>query len=184
MVREDGEHLVDDDCDSLGFWRRADSYRGPSDMLDQEYIDFHALYPYLVDTNCYVFRAEFLRRVAHLLIDHPKGDAYLANHLVRTEAGACTGRRTVNYRARESDEARLLDYFVRGNGPTLKRYQGVLPWHRPQRCDALEARVHADQVALRFDRDRPATVWEPGDEKRAADASLNLATAIEPVSAP
>lgn len=134
---ETGRFIMNDDCDSLGFWRRAESYRGPADRLEQRYIDFYSLFPFHIDTNCYILDAPLLRSVAHLLLAHRKGDTFLANYLVRHVSGACVGVRSVNYRVRPADQIRLCDFFIRGNEPMMSRYGNEFPWLREQRCEAL-----------------------------------------------
>jgi glycosyltransferase involved in cell wall biosynthesis len=134
ICTEAGANLIDDDCDSLGFWRRDASYRGPSDLLEQKFIDFYSTYPFLVDTNCFAIKRALLTEFAPFLLD---GDCSLSTHLVRSVAGACSGLRTVNYRARTDSEERLLDYFLRGNRSAVSRYCGNLPWRVSRRCEPL-----------------------------------------------
>lgn len=137
ICKENGDHLIDDDCDSIGYWRRDASYRGPADLLDAKFIDFYSSYPFLIDTSCFAMKRTFLTKVAPLLLE---GDCYFSTALIREFPGACSGLRTVNYRSREADESRLLDYFSRGNASVHKRYIGVLPWLTARHCSPITLR--------------------------------------------
>jgi glycosyltransferase involved in cell wall biosynthesis len=140
LCREDRQHLLDDDCDSLGFWRRDASYLGPADNLAQEFVDLYALDPFLVDTSCLVVRTSKLMTLAPLLVALKRGDSHISSYLVRNEPGACVGRRTVNYRVRDENLTRTVDYFRRGNTSNAARYLGANPWLSRQRCESLKSR--------------------------------------------
>lgn len=134
LCRENGSFLIDDNSNSLGFWRRDVSYKGPSDRLEQRFIDFYSSYPFLVDTNCYALRRELLVELAPLLLD---GDCIFSTHLVRNVAGACTGTRSVNYRVRANSEMSTYSYVETGNSGMDARYCGNLPWMCAQRLEPL-----------------------------------------------
>lgn len=137
IMKENGEFMVDDDCDSLGYWRRDASYRGPADLLASEFIEYYAAYPFLVDTNCYAIRRSLLMELGHLFLGR---DSFFASQLVRSRAGACTGARTVNYRVRSSSESGAYDYFDRGNRSSAMRYGVDYPWNTSRRCEPIAAR--------------------------------------------
>jgi len=130
----DGTFMIDDDSDSLGFWRRDAAYQGPSNKLRHDFALFYSIYPFLIDTNCFAFRRELLVRTSFHLLD---GDCAFTSHLVKSAAGACTGSRTVNYRVRKQLERQLFTYFRRGRVSMMKRYNGALPWTHSQRLEPI-----------------------------------------------
>ncbi|MEG3967127.1 glycosyltransferase family A protein [Microcoleus sp. T2B6] len=128
ICQEDGTWVLDDNCDSLGYWKRFESYESISDGLDSSLVNFYKENPFLVDTNCMAISKHTLTQVGHLWFNGYRADAILSNHLVRTQCGASTGFRTVNYRLHSSDEKGMIEYFTSGNKAMDIRYQGIFPW--------------------------------------------------------
>ncbi len=132
IMREKGSALIPDDCDSLGPWRRAASFRGDAELLDSVFQRFYATHPFLVDTNCYAIRRDVLTTHVNAMRHPYWGDSMLANVLIENTHGATTGERTVYYRARESRESHTFDYFQKGNQEHQTRFGGLRPWTRRQ----------------------------------------------------
>lgn len=108
IINERDEYVFDDDCEALG-----------------RYPTFYDHNDYLVDTNCYCFRREYLVDVAHNFYGQWGADRkFYKAASARLPAFGCTGEATVNYRAPE----RLLEMFEEGNKLMKQAYQPILPW--------------------------------------------------------
>jgi len=134
IVSAGGSMLIDDDCDSVGPWRRAASYGGMKE-LSEELMRYFAVNPFLIDTSCYFFKQRFLWRHAHLWMAR---DSYLASTLLKHFHCICTGKRTVNYRVRKDQEENAIRYFTTGNAAMVTKYGAALPWKTSQLCSPLE----------------------------------------------
>ena len=132
-----GTTIIDDDCDSLGAWRRAASYRGDADCLDPIFQRHYATHPFLVDTSCYAIRREVMIQHGSAMLHPYWGDSLLACALLQHVSGANTGLRTVNYRLRPAVERQVTEYFMGGNAEHLHRFNNLRPWLVRQRFDAL-----------------------------------------------
>jgi len=137
LVTEGGSWIVDDNCDSLGYWRRAESFLGPSDGMTSDYANYYATFPFLVDTSCMFGTTQFLRKVVYRLLSHSKGDAAFSSYLVREHDGVGTGRFTMLYRVRSENELRTRSYFERGNAAMRRHYGSTFPWCTFRAYDAL-----------------------------------------------
>lgn len=129
-----GDFLLFDDCDSLGFWKRSASYLGPVDNLEEKFATYLSSYPFLVDMNCFGIRRGTLVQIAGILLD---GDGAFSNYLVRNVAGACTGKRSVNYRVPKRLEKIKIEYFASGNERMRILYKELFPWKKNTRCEPL-----------------------------------------------
>ena len=108
IINERDEYVFDDDCEALG-----------------RYPTFYDHNDYLVDTNCYCFKREYLVDVAHNFYGQWGADRkFYKAASARLPAFGCTGEATVNYRAPE----RLLEMFEEGNKLMKQAYQPILPW--------------------------------------------------------
>lgn len=132
-----GSLLVADDCDSLGWWRRAAAYQGPLHHLDDFFVRFYSDYPYLIDTNCFCLKTDVFVEVADQMVNRYWGDALLASALIRSRRGVCVGKRTVNYRVRAGVLTSLKEYFEQGNRAMLELYKGEYPWRNRQAREPL-----------------------------------------------
>jgi glycosyltransferase involved in cell wall biosynthesis len=108
IINERDEYVFDDDCEALG-----------------RYPTFYDHNDYLVDTNCYCFKREYLVDVAHNFYGQWGADRkFYKAASARLPAFGCTGEATVNYRAPD----RLLEMFEEGNKLMKQAYQPILPW--------------------------------------------------------
>lgn len=133
----DGSVLVSDDCDSLGWWRRAAAYQGPLHHLEDFFVRFYSDYPYLIDTNCFCLKTDLFVELAGQMVNRYWGDALLASALIRTRRGVCVGKRTVNYRVRAGILTSVKEYFEQGNRQMLELYKGEFPWRTRQAREPL-----------------------------------------------
>lgn len=117
IVDQQGNFLLNDDCESLGIWKACKG-------------DFHH-----VDTSCYL-----LSRGAAILFSYvwyrkfrdPRThtpDAILCNKLVEFNNNfGGTGLYSVNYRLSNNPASVKADFFLEGNEIMKKRYPEGLPW--------------------------------------------------------
>lgn len=130
IYTEHGEFLCEDDSDSLGHWPKVATLLSQEELSRPE-MDFHASYPNLVDSSCYVLPRSVACTVAPLW-QEPHADSVVPSLLVREHVGVCTGRSTVNY-VLGGDSGTPGDWFTNGNHSIRRIYgHGLLPWRQPQ----------------------------------------------------
>ncbi len=116
IVSPKNEYLLDDDCESLGNWP----------------IMFNELNGYLVDTSCFIFKNEFLKRYGHLWNSGWGGDRRFLQ-LVQKWSGLSPITMcgyTVRYRLDGNPGSVNQKFFEDGNQKTLDFYNGELPWKK------------------------------------------------------
>ena len=118
IVGEEGQFLVDDDCESLGpvaSWADATVH--------------------LVDANCYVLRRDLALETSPVwyrrVLDETSPDIVLCERLL-TDWPRCaaSGRPPVNYRLRGPRAGVRAEFFRRGNAEMVSRHGGQLPWRK------------------------------------------------------
>jgi hypothetical protein len=142
-----GEHLLPDDCESLGYWPRVMYFTSRRGWHSLEERRFMARYPHLVDTSCFgVRRPVFVRHAAAWDFGHG-ADALFAHRLIEQEIGVGTGLTTVSYRLSDEKRATLEPHFRRGNDVMAEILSGHRPWRdrdrdgvvRPPNCIGISA---------------------------------------------
>lgn len=116
-----GEFLCNDDCESLGKW--------PS-ILDPR--------DYFIDVNCYCLPRMLAVQVSPIWHrkfrepGQPEVDRLLCHALRQIAPNFdCTGKYSVNYAVASNSQLSVKpEFFTNGNAEMLKRYNGVLPWHK------------------------------------------------------
>ena len=119
IYQENKVFVANDNCESIG------SYRPYSKM------------PYLVDTNCYIFKRLTIIKTTQFWY-HPKGvDRYFFEKISKLfPKFACSGKFTVNYRLTENRPP-FPGFFKKGNTRMLKKYSNKLPWLENSRPSKL-----------------------------------------------
>jgi hypothetical protein len=128
IVDPQGRLFCLDDCDSLGFWPRYQTYSLGEPDLPTEYQDFLRACPYLIDTSCFALRREVLVRWSRCWDIGWGADGVFSTELVRHEAGVGTGLRTVSYRVDVDKEPDVAAYFLAGNELASELYGARFPW--------------------------------------------------------
>ncbi len=121
IVGRGGEFLCNDDCESLGKW--------PSVIHKEDYF---------VDVNCYFLPKMLAIQISPLWYrkfrepGQPEVDRVLCHGLRQIAPNyESTYKYTVNYLVASNSELSVKpDFFEYGNAEMIKRYNGVLPWHK------------------------------------------------------
>jgi glycosyltransferase involved in cell wall biosynthesis len=120
IVDDDGKHICNDDCESLGMWRSV-------------------LNDYFVDLNCFFIKKEVAlamspvwyrkaREPGVIEIDRAIS-AVLMNERNKLKFD-CTREYTLKYRVGSTGISVKAEFFLRGNEAMLKHYNNELPWKK------------------------------------------------------
>jgi glycosyltransferase involved in cell wall biosynthesis len=109
IYSKEGEYLFQDNCESLGNWSFSE----------------------LVDTNCYFFKLNFIRKYCFLW-DFPgpvdrRFYSYIKNIIKHTNYG-CSGLYTCNYRLGGNPNSVTKEFFINGNQKIKQVYLEKFPW--------------------------------------------------------
>lgn len=131
ICTDQGEPICEDDSDSLGHWPKFATLL-TEDELSRSEMDFHARYPNLVDSSCYILPRAIACSVAPLW-QELLADSVVPSFLLREHTAVCTGRSTVNYTL-GGGSGTPADWFTYGNTGIRQMYgAGPLPWrHAPR----------------------------------------------------
>ncbi len=109
IVRENGEFVCNDDCESLGSYKGFQNYN-------------------LVDTNSYCFMTKFITKIASVWHGGWGQDRVFYDVCKKISDGACSKKYTLNYRLGGNEGSVKEQFFIYGNNATLSLYKGKLPW--------------------------------------------------------
>lgn len=131
ICTERGETICEDDSDSLGHWPKFATLLTENELSRPE-MDFHARYPHLVDSSCYILPRSVACALAPLW-QEMHADSVVPSFLVREHTGVCTGRSTLNY-ALGGSSGTPDHWFTYGNRGIREVYgTGPLPWRQAPR---------------------------------------------------
>lgn len=110
------KYLADDCCESIGRWPIW--FTQPDNPQ------------HLVDTSSYLFKRDFLTRVAHNIHYGWGGDRVLLNSIMHISNFETSGLYTLNYRLPDMNKAYGGDtkFFEKGNESVKQYYGGKYPW--------------------------------------------------------
>lgn len=109
---KDGNHLFDDNCESLGKW--------PT---------FFDTNTYHIDTSCFAIRREVAVQIGHAWYGQWGADRQFFHALKQYfPKFACTGKHTLNYRLDGNPNSVKPEFFEQGNELNFAKYQGNYPW--------------------------------------------------------
>ena len=122
IIDENGEHITNDNCESLGKWPTFKN-------------NYHH-----VDTNCYFLKKHIAIKHSHLLyarfaepgsIQKYSPDILLCNELLKTYPHCDTpGKYSVNYRAGMGKFSVKASFFEEGNAIMHEKYPQGFPWQK------------------------------------------------------
>lgn len=117
-VYVENDYLADDCCESIG--RYPIWFSQPDNPQ------------HLVDTSSYLFKRDFLTRVAHNIHYGWGGDRVLLNSIMHISNFETSGLYTLNYRLPDMNKAYGGDYdfFKKGNAFIKNKYGGKYPWEK------------------------------------------------------
>lgn len=110
---ENGNYLIDDNCECLGQWPIWFTHGNPQ---------------YMVDTSTFAFRREYLEETGHLWHSGWGGDRRYFNLVRDTARYDTTKEYTMCYRLDGNPNSVKKNFFEQGNAKQLEVYNGKLPW--------------------------------------------------------
>ena len=115
-VYVENDYLADDCCESIGkypIW-----FSQPDNPQ------------HLVDTSSYLFKRDFLTKVAHNIHYGWGGDRVLLNSIMHMSNFETSGLHTLNYKLPDMNKAYGGDFmfFGKGNAAIKQQYGGKYPW--------------------------------------------------------
>jgi glycosyltransferase involved in cell wall biosynthesis len=115
-VYVENDYLADDCCESIGkypIW-----FSQPDNPQ------------HLVDTSSYLFKRDFLTKVAHNIHYGWGGDRVLLNSIMHMSNFETSGLHTLNYKLPDMNKAYGGDFmfFAKGNAAIKQQYGGKYPW--------------------------------------------------------
>lgn len=115
-VYVENDYLADDCCESIGkypIW-----FSQPDNPQ------------HLVDTSSYLFKRDFLTKVAHNIHYGWGGDRVLLNSIMHMSNFETSGLHTLNYKLPDMNKAYGGDFmfFEKGNAAIKQQYGGKYPW--------------------------------------------------------
>lgn len=117
IINEQGETLLEDNCESLGMWQPWDAAQSGQQAL--------------VDTNCYALKRHTLASVAEVWMSPEKWGAdrkvYAHLHQQFPRYG-CSGLHSSQYGLGGRHCGATVDYFRQGNAQMQQRFSESLPW--------------------------------------------------------
>lgn len=116
IVSKEGEYLCEDDCESLGRWPIAGNEANGN----------------MVDTNCYLYKADFIRATGHLW-DYGWGADRryykTIKEVLNHDKFRCSGESTLKYRLGGNEGSVKKEFFTTLNEEVRKIYgDKPLPW--------------------------------------------------------
>lgn len=112
IVKNTGEFICNDDCESLGKWNPVMQYNH-------------------IDTNCYCIKKEVAIRTCHAWHGGWGADrqfySVMHQHVPNYD---CTGKYTVNYRLGGNEGSVTENFFLNWNERTNQLYYGNFPWSK------------------------------------------------------
>ena len=130
IIDAEGNTLMQDDGESLGFWPRAMFYNAQRGFYSPQERQLVSALPFLVDTSCYCVKRATFTRFAWAW-DHGFGaDSLFAKHLIEGAKGAGTGCTTVRYRLRGLEIELRRRHFEAANELMQQLHEGTQPWRR------------------------------------------------------
>lgn len=114
IYSKSGDYLGDDNCESLGLWPIWDMENGN----------------YLIDTSCYLFKAEVIQQTCPIWRRKLIADRAYAQYLHSALVGkfSTTGLHTLGYRLGNTERSVTWAYFNQGNYHQQKKYPEGFPW--------------------------------------------------------
>jgi len=110
----DGKYIIDDNCESLGYWPIYFTHDNPQ---------------YLIDTSAFAFTRKFIKQTCHLWHSGAWGEDRRYFYAIRDHSKwDCSYNHTLCYRVDNNPKSVDGNFFIEGNKKQSEFYKEGFPW--------------------------------------------------------